>query len=357
MNVWRLPPIEEISSVILAHELDDLIDWGQKLVGLPEAWQRTQGEGIRVAVLDTGCDSEHPDLDGAIVAARDFSNSRFGVSDIHGHGTHCASVIGARANGRGIRGGAPACQLLIGKVLGDSGAGSDLAVAAGIDWSVDQGAHVISMSLGSPRPGNVIRASIERAKAAGRFVVCAAGNDGQSNSVNFPGRWPETIAVSAINEQRRIARYASRGPEVDVAAPGSNILGAAPGGGYVRMSGTSMATPLVAAVVALTLARHRELGSASKTPINSVHDLRSELAQTAQDLGTPGKDDAFGFGLIQPGALLPDATEREEPEESDLIELCGGWRLMLPRGQGAAARKMRLALAGLRTSWTREEVA
>lgn len=301
---WRLPPISQISSVILPQELQEIIDWGQQLIGLPAAWQQTAGAGVKIAVLDTGCDLDHPDLAGAVAATRDFTASRYGAADVHGHGTHCASVIGARADGRGIRGGAPACQLLIGKVLGDSGVGSDQAVAAGIRWAADQGAHVISLSLGSAQASAQIHRAIQSAAERGAFVISAAGNDGRIDSVNFPGRWPETIAVAAVDQQGRVAAYSSRGPEVDIAAPGSNILGAAPGGGYVRMSGTSMATPLVAAVVALAVARHAELGDQARSPLRTVADLRRELARTARDLGTPGRDDAFGHGLIQPAALL-----------------------------------------------------
>ncbi|MDA7977626.1 MAG: S8 family peptidase [Pirellulales bacterium] len=347
MSTWRLPPIFEVSSAILPHELTDLIDWGQKLVGLPAAWKQTRGEGIDVAVLDTGCDTSHPDLQGAIIGARDFTDSRSGAEDAHGHGTHCASVIGARADGRGIRGGASACQLLIGKVLGDSGAGSDQSIVDGLEWAVDQGADVISMSLGSPTESSTIRDAIRRATFEGCFVICAAGNTGQADSVYYPGKWTETIAVSAVDEGGRIASYSSRGPEVDIAAPGSNVLGAAPGGGYVRMSGTSMATPLVSAVVALVLSRHKKLGSRSSTPITTIADLREHLARTSMDVGKPGKDEEYGYGLIQPGVLLSNEEGTDEP---GTIELCGGLKLVLPADHAEAAVNLTKIFAALRSS-------
>ncbi len=347
---WRLPPIQEVSSVILPHELEDLIDWGQKLVGLPTAWKQTRGQGIDIAVLDTGCDLRHPDLQDAILATKDFTGSRFGVSDVHGHGTHCASVIAARADGRGIRGGASASKLLIGKVLGDAGAGSDQSVAAGINWAARQGADVISLSLGSTVSSKTIHNAIINATEQGCFVICAAGNSGRQDDVNYPGRWSETIAVAAVDEDGRVARYSSRGPQIDIAAPGSNILGAAPGGGYVRMSGTSMAAPLVAAVVALTLSRHKQLGANAATPISSIADLRNELARTARDAGAPGKDNEYGFGLIQPATMLSQIVDDESPVT---IELCGGMTLQLPGKHEHTASSLRAMLS----SWRRQLAA
>lgn len=343
MAVWKNPPIHFKSQVYSAQELGETIDWGQRLVGLPEAWQQETGDNIRCCVVDTGCDIRHKDLVNAVADAQDFTQSRFGVEDRDGHGTHVASNIGATADGQGIRGPAQ-CKLYIAKALGDDGFGSDESVAKSIEWGLRMNCDLFSMSLGSPFPSERIRQAIEDAVDAGAFVICAAGNDGdprrpRQGNVNYPARWDDTLAVSAVGRNGEIAPYSSRGPEVDIAAPGSDILGCAPGGGYVRMSGTSMATPLVSGIVALILAVHKRLGERSQTPITTVEHLREHLARTAIDVGLRGRDQLYGWGLIQ--ATLPDIDDNPQPppdddkhdeNDGDEIRLCGGLRLFVPRG-------------------------
>jgi subtilisin family serine protease len=247
----------------------------------------------------------------AIDDARDFTGSRHGPADRQGHGTHVAGTIAARANEVGVIGVAPLCRLLIGKVLGDDGSGTSDAVAAGIDWAADSGADVLSMSLGSPQPATEIHAAIRRAVAKGKFVICAAGNDGRDRSVNFPARWEETVAVGAVDRNGAIARFSSRGPEVDICAPGQDVLSTFFGGSYAKLSGTSMATPFVAGVVALMLAKHRAHGGA--TPINNQSQLLEHLKRTARDAGPVGHDPAYGFGLIDPASVIGAPDRRDEP--------------------------------------------
>lgn len=306
--IFRLPPLRvEATYAALA----ETVDWGLAAYRVPEQWKATRGEGIRVAVLDTGIDAQHPDLGGAIDAMRDFTDSPRGAEDAHGHGTHVAGTIAARRNERGVVGVAPECRLLTAKVLGDDGSGTSAEVAAGIAWAVESGADVLSLSLGSPDPSDAIRAAIERAVAAGRFVICAAGNEGRDDAVNYPARWETTIAVGAVDRFGQVARFSSRGPEVDICAPGADVLSTFPGGRYARLSGTSMATPFVTGVVALMLAKHRTQDGA--TPVRNNGELREHLRRTATDAGPVGHDPAFGFGLINPEALLaglPGAAPR-----------------------------------------------
>lgn len=302
----RLPPVT-VEDVCLT--LAETIDWGLKLGGIPNQWRRTRGEGIRVAVLDTGIDAGHPDLAGAIEAARDFTGSVAGPLDRQGHGTHTAGTIGARENSVGVVGVAPECRLLVGKVLGDNGAGDARQVAAGIDWAVEAGADVLSMSLGSPVPSREIEAALRRAVSAGRLVVCAAGNDGRANSVGYPAAWEElAVAVGAVDEAGRLADFSSRGPQVDVCGPGVNVLSTYLDGGYARLSGTSMATPFVSGVVALALAKHRRDGGG--TPLTNQAELVEHLQRTARDAGPTGRDSGYGYGLIDPARVVGE----EEPE-------------------------------------------
>ena len=351
----HLPPFR-IESTHVA--LTETIDWSLAAYHIPNHWKDTRGAGVRVALLDTGIDEQHPDLADAIDDARDFTGSRFGPADQNGHGTHTAGTIAARQNHLGVIGVAPDCRLLIGKVLGDDGSGSSANVAGGIDWAADSGADIISMSLGSPEPDDALHAAIERAVAKGKFIIAAAGNDGRDNSVNYPARWKSTIAVAAVDASGHLAPFSSRGPEVDIAAPGENILSTWLHGTYAKLSGTSMATPFVAGVTALLVSLHRTIvgqvsnlprqSSADRsqnstnradiltpdprpltphpsphlltpspvhaaTPLRTIADLRDHLARTAIDAGPTGYDPGYGWGLINPDSLLQPEQETPAP--------------------------------------------
>jgi subtilisin family serine protease len=320
----RLPPFR-IEATFTT--LSETIDWGLTAYRIPDHWKATRGKNIKVAVLDTGIDEAHPDLKDAIDDARDFTRSRFGPVDRHGHGTHTAGTIAARQNDVGVVGVAPDCRLLIGKVLGDDGSGSSATVAAGIDWACDSGSDLISLSLGSPEPDDTLLAAVERASAKGKFIIAAAGNDGRDNSVGYPARWRDTIAVAAVDRDGRVAQFSSRGPEVDIAAPGEDILSTWLNGGYARLSGTSMATPFVSGVVALALALERQPDKA-QTPIRNINDLRDNLSRTATDAGPAGFDPAYGWGLINPDSMLQLTQTADQPTLPAPVE--GGVWIWIP---------------------------
>jgi subtilisin family serine protease len=310
MPDYQLPPYR-VEATFTPQSIAEIIDWGLMLLHVPPHWKQTQGEGVRVALLDTGIDESHPDLAAAIDDARDFTGSRGGPADYNGHGTHVAGIVAARQNGRGVIGVAPRSRLLIGKVLGDDGGGSSAAVAAGVDWACDQNASIIGMSLGSPEPDPRLLAVIRRATAKGVFVIAAAGNAGRANSVNYPAQWRETVAVAAIDRIGRLSDFSSRGPQVDIAAPGHNVLSTYRNSGYARLSGTSMAAPFVAGVAALLVSLHNNCRSRlpsatapSTTPLLTVNDLLEHLRRTALDAGPPGHDPGYGWGLINPDRLL-----------------------------------------------------
>lgn len=312
MPIFRLPPFT-VETVLLPSDIGKVIDRSLTQYGIPEAWAETKGEGVTVAVLDTGWDVGHPDLAIGVMGAKDFTGSFFGERDRAGHGTHCAGTIGARGRVNGV---APACSLLIGKVLGDDGSGRDNGIAAGIAWACAMGADVISMSLGSPAPSPAMQAEMQKAVAThGVFIICAAGNDGYrpgQNTVNYPARYNTLcLPTAAVDENGRVAEFSSRGPEVAIAAPGVNILSTYLGHSYARLSGTSMATPFVAGVVALCVAKHRK--SPGKTPLNTLAELEKHLAATATDAGIPGRDNDYGYGLIAPGKILDSLTPPADP--------------------------------------------
>lgn len=314
---WRLPPYA-VEATFIA--LSETVDWGLANYDIPDQWRETRGEGVRVAVLDTGIEATHPDLAGCIDDARDFTGSRFGSEDRVGHGTHVAGTIAARQNNQGVVGVAPECRLLVAKVLGDDGSGSGRSVVEGIDWACEAGADVLSMSLGSRSDDRAIHAAIKRAVAAGKFVVCAAGNEGRPDSVNYPAKWPQTLSIGAVDRRGHVARFSSRGDQVDVCAPGEDVLSTYLDGGYAKLSGTSMATPFVSGVVALLVAKHRKLGGT--TPIDTQAELIEHLRRTAVDAGPRGKDPNYGYGLIDPGSVLAVAEDDITESRFEIGPVC-----------------------------------
>lgn len=310
--IYRLHPIHSCPTRVTSQPLEeDVTDWGHNLIGVPDAWKTATGKGVVVAVLDTGGDHDHRDLKGRIVASKDFTGSRSGASDVHGHGTHCAGIVLAEKNAVGMVGVAPDAKLLIGKVLGDSGSGSNRGIAAGIDWAVEQGADVISMSLGGPSPDSLTHEAIKRAVAKGVIVICAAGNEGpRDDTVGYPGGYPESIAVAAVDVNGNVANFSSRGAEVFVGAPGVAVRSCYPGDRFATMSGTSMACPYVAGCAALYV----EWAKANNvTP--DYKDFKARVEKSAKDIGPPGRDRSSGFGIVKPAGLFDGGKEPPDPKD------------------------------------------
>ena len=290
--------VTDISGLKAASETQrERINWAESLLGIPNVWTSTMGEGVKVAVLDTGIDPDHPDLETAIIGTKDFTGD--GIEDQNGHGTHCAGIIGARFNEVGFVGAAPKSELLIGKVLANDGRGSLSWIADGIDWAVEQGAHIISLSLGGPSSSNRLFQAIHTALAKGVFVICAAGNEGSlfQNSIGFPGRYGGVITVAAHDTNGNRSGFSSRGGEIDVMAPGSNIWSTYKNGEYAELSGTSMATPFVAGLAALIASKHMKEPK-NNTPLQNNEDLRDHLLWMTAHPGY--HDNETGYGPLQP---------------------------------------------------------
>lgn len=295
---FKLPPFK-VEQVFVTNA--ESTDWGLRHLGIPDLWSKVTGKGIKVAVLDTGVATMHPDLKDAIDLTQDFSGSKTGAADLQGHGTHCAGVIGARKNDTGLIGVAPDCRLYIGKVLGGDGSGGFSQIVAGIRWALKQKVHIISMSLGAPSGNTELKKAVDDAEKAGVIIVAAAGNEGPGgNTVGYPARYPNTVGVGATDSNNKVARFSSRGKDVDIVAPGVNILSTYPPRNYAKLSGASMATPLVAGVCALILESRQKQGK----PVKSVKEMLEILEGHATDIGVPGFDQDTGFGLINPAASL-----------------------------------------------------
>jgi major intracellular serine protease len=263
MAEFKLPSFKVESLTVNPQE----IPWGVQMVNAPEVWDITKGKGIVVAILDTGIANDHPDLQGRVIAGRNFTVDNNAdpnnFYDNNGHGTHVAGTIAAIANNHGVVGVAPEVSLLIGKVLGGDGSGSDLNIVNAIHWATDwrgpngEHARVISMSLGGPDDVPELHEAVQYAVSRGVVVVAASGNDGDgdvsTSELNYPGAYPEVVEVGAIDNQKQLASFSDTNPQVDVVAPGVNIPSTVPGG-WAMMSGTSMATPHVSGCVAMLIA-------------------------------------------------------------------------------------------------------
>ncbi len=313
-----------VESVVVS--ASEAIEGGLHMLSIPPLWQETQGQGIKVAVLDTGIAYNHPDLSEAISECEDFTDSKAGPADLDGHGTHVAGIIAARKDGNGVVGVAPMAELLIGKVLGDNGTGSFEALEKGIHWAVNRKADIISLSLGSSLYDESVHKAIKKAVEKGIFVICAAGNHGQDlDAVQYPAKLPETVAVGAIDRHLNVTAYSSRGDRVDIVAPGEKVLSTYPPKIFAVLNGTSMATPFVSGVVALMLAKHRNPDYDSKTKVETQKDLIEHLRKTAIDIGPTGPDPDSGFGLINPEDLLslqesggPEFIKQEYSTEAEI---------------------------------------
>jgi len=268
----------------------EVIEWNVDRIDAELVWSLSTGAGVKVAVVDTGIDRDHPDLVANIAGGVNFVRKGNSLNpdrwdDDNGHGTHVAGIIAAVDNEIGVVGVAPGARLYAVKVLDASGSGWLSDVVAAVEWSVDNRMDVINMSLGASSGSPLLEGACQAAAEAGIVIVAAAGNDG--GPVLYPARYSSVIAVGATDSSDSVPWWSNRGPELEIVAPGVNVRSTWKGGGYRTLSGTSMAAPHVTGVCALMLAL-------SPPPA----DPRAQLQGTADDLYSPGRDEISGFGLV-----------------------------------------------------------
>lgn len=244
-------------------ENTEKIPEGIQLMKASQVWEESKrGQGVVVAILDTGCQVDHPDLKDRIIGGRNFTTDnnsdpdQFG--DNNGHGTHVAGTIAAVEDGKGVVGMAPLVSLLILKVLDSSGGGGYQnlinAINYALEWQGPEGqkVRILSMSLGGETDDPALHTAIVQAVDAGVLVVCAAGNTGQVER-QFPGGYNEVVGVGAVDFDKKLAAFSTMNKEIDVVAPGVGILSTYPDNRYAVLSGTSMATPHIAGAAALII--------------------------------------------------------------------------------------------------------
>ena len=309
--------------------------YGLAKIKAPAAWNTTQGNRkVRIAIVDTGIDNNHPDLGSKIVAQRSFVGATTSPSgqDNAGHGTAVAGVAAAVTdNGRGVAGTCPNCSLMAAKISNSTDAIAVADEIQGINWATNNGADVINLSLGGPGAIEAEERAVNRAWNNGIVVVAAAGNAG-TQEPNYPAAYRRSISVVATDRRDRKAGFSSFGRTVDVSAPGVNITttdivgpGGFAGGDYSSVDGTSFSSPMVAGVAGLLDAQGR-----------TAPGIRKRLQSTATDLGSDGRDNRYGHGRINAAAAVkrgrtnvpdkpkpdrPKPNSKDRPREEDLLDI------------------------------------
>jgi thermitase len=275
------------------------------------AWEYSGAEGVSIGFVDTGYDHTHPDLAGKVSGEYDFVEEDEVAQDAGYHGTAAVGVAAAETNNQeGIAAAGFNAGFSMAKACSEVCLSSDTAPA--VDWLVDQGVRIINLSFGTQQdsPGDpVLGAAVQRAQQAGALVIAAAGNDATSTVSFYPAAYPDVLGVSATDRDNAPASFSNSGPVVDVAAPGVDIISTyntdypenITNALYASFSGTSLAAPHVAGVAALVKARRPDL---------TAQELAARIQDNASDLGEPGRDDTYGYGLLNARCAVAPKLDR-----------------------------------------------
>jgi type VII secretion-associated serine protease mycosin len=273
-----------------------------KTLDVAGAWTYAAGAGVTVAVVDSGVDAHHVDLDGQVLPGLDLVDPKGnGDADLVGHGTTVSAIIAGKDDADGVVGIAPKAKILPVRVLDQQNRYDDaMIVAKGVRWAVDHGARVINLSLGGSGSSAALGAALDYAFAKDVVVVACTGNASASPSTGvwYPAREPGVIAVAGMERDgTEIWSGSITGPETVVTAPATQLVGARPAG-YWKVQGTSFAAPMVSATAALIR---------SRWPTMSAGEVINRIIKTAKDRGAPGRDHTYGYGMVDPtGALTAE---------------------------------------------------
>ena len=291
-ELLKNPLVKDIEDDVILTLNAQQLDWGISHLQMYRAWDSGfSGRGVKVAVIDSGI-SPHKDLR----IAGGISTVAYTQSywDDQGHGTHVAGVISALDNNIGVKGVAHGAEIYSVKSFDSTGAAYLSEFIDGIYWSIDAGMDIINISASSPLHSDALRTAVNAAYAKDILVVSAAGNDGKldgsGDTVEYPARYASVIAVAALDRDSTRAFFSGSGPAVEVTAPGMRINSTYLNNQYLHMSGSSMAAPYVTGLLAVMKEAYPSMSNA---------ELRAEMIRNAKDLGAPGRDPLFGYGLIQ----------------------------------------------------------
>ncbi len=290
-------------------EYTETIRYNMSIIGAPLMWTLDNycnlSEPMTIAIIDTGVDLDHPDLQANLVSGTTFVAGTLTPDDDEGHGTHVAGIAAALLNDMGVVGVAHRARIMPVKVLDFEGSGSTSSVVAGIRWAADNGADVINLSLGGYSFTSLEQDAVNYATAKGSLVIAAAGNCGlkvgncpEQNATSYPAAFSNVLAVASTDANDEHSWFSTQQGYVEIAAPGSSIYSTYPGGSYATVSGTSQATPHVSGLAAAIWSRNPGLTNAQ---------VRQLLNATAKDLGSPGRDIQFGYGRINAYAAVANA--------------------------------------------------
>ncbi len=261
------------------------IGWGVKRIGADAFLDVEPKNRVRVGIMDTGIHLKHADLKDNIKGGINVTGSSSDYSDDNGHGTHVAGIVGGLNNDIGIVGVMPKVDLYAVKVFNSAGEGSLSDIIRGLQWCISNKIKLVNMSFGSATDNATFREVFMNAEKAGIIMVVAAGNDGNEHIMQYPAKYPETIAVASLNEMNNISSFSSYGPEVDIIAPGEDILSTWNNGGYKKMSGTSMAAPHVTGAIAQMLNYWGDLTPAQVRQLLKITTHRLPLRSEQQGAG------------------------------------------------------------------------
>lgn len=282
------------------------IPQGVQMIQAPSLWEKSRkGEGVVIAVIDTGCQMNHPDLKDQIIGGRNFTKDFKGdpdnYTDNNGHGTHVAGTIAAVQNNAGVIGVAPLAKLLILKVLGKSGDGNYKSIIDAIHYAIkwrgpnNEKVRIISMSLGGNSDIPKLHDAVLKAINNNILVVSASGNNGDANSktdeLNYPAAYNEAVSVGAIDFLKRITKYSNSNNNVDLVAPGNEIISTYLDGKYAKLSGTSMATPHVSGAAALII----NMCEAEFGRTLTEAEIYAQLIKHTTTLGLDKRDEGNGM--------------------------------------------------------------